>query len=82
MVFYTIKQGLNALLAICAEFCREMRMKLSAPKTYILTNARYSVSWELEDASLEEVLVAKYLGVSISMRGRNMVGVTQQVANY
>ena len=57
-------------------------MKLSAPKTYILTNARYSVSWELEDASLEEVLVAKYLGVSISMRGRNMVGVTQQVANY
>ena len=28
----------------------------------------------LEDATIEEVLVAKYLGVDIQIKGRNMVG--------
>ena len=50
---------------ICTEFCKDMRMILSIPKTYILTNAPYNVPWSIDDATIEEVLVAKYLGVKI-----------------
>ena len=50
-------------------------MKLSIPKTYILTNSTYPVSWEVDVATLEEVLAAKYLSVSITVRGRHFLAI-------
>ena len=55
-------------------------LKASIPKTYFFTNSNYPVSWVLEDAMLEEVITTKYLGVSISVRGRNMVGLYEMLA--
>ena len=49
-------------------------MILLIPKTYILTNAQYNVSWSIDNATIEDVLVAKYLGWNIRVRGRNLVG--------
>ena len=65
---------MNTLLSICAEFCKDMLMILLIPKTYILTNAQYNVSWSIDNATIEDVLVAKYLGWNIRVRGRNLVG--------
>ena len=75
LVSSTPKLGINTLMAICAEVYLEMRMKLSITKTFIVTNGKYLVSSAIEDTSLEEVLVAKYLGVSIKVRGRGMIGI-------
>ena len=65
---------MNKLLNIVTEFCNDMRMKLSVTKTYILTNAQYNVSWTVEDETIEEILIAKYLGVHIQLRGRSIIG--------
>ena len=51
-----------------------MKMTLSTSKTYILTNSRNQGSWKVEEETIEEILVAKYLGVNIQVRGRSMVG--------
>ena len=64
-----------------------MHMTLSIPKTYILSNASYEVSWSIDDATVEEVLVAKYLGVNIRVRGRNLIGlyeteIVKRAQNY
>ena len=68
------KRGMDKLLKIVTTFCRDMKMKLLVPKTYILTNAQRDVSWEVEEATFEEILAAKYLGVTVQIRGRNIVG--------
>ena len=39
-----------------------------------LMNAPHAVAWTIDDATVEEVLVAKYLGVQIRVRGHNLVG--------
>ena len=43
LVSSTPKVGMNRLLSICMEFCKDMHMTLSIPKTYILLNASYEV---------------------------------------
>ena len=48
-------------------------MKLSSSKTYILTNTGYVGSWKVEEDTVEEVLVSKYLGVQMQVRGRGMI---------
>ena len=53
---------------------KDMKMTLSTSKTYILTNSRNQGSWKVEEETMEEILVAKYLGVNIQVRGRSMVG--------
>ena len=83
----TPKGGMNKLLNIVTEFCNDMRMKLSVTKTYILTNAQYNVSWTVEDETIEEILIAKYLGVNIQLRGRLIIGkyeenVIKRATNY
>ena len=74
LVFSTPKGGMNSLLSICPEFCKDMHLTLSIPKTYILSNAAYDVSCIIDDATIEEVLVAKFLSVNIRVRGQNLVG--------
>ena len=36
-------------------------------------NAQRDVSWEVNEATFKEILAAKYLGVSVQIRGRNIV---------
>ena len=51
-----------------------MKMKLATTKTYILSNANYNVSWKIKNDTIEEILIAKYLGIHVQVRGRNMIG--------
>ena len=62
LISSTPKTGMNMLQGIVAKFCRDMRM---ASKTFILFNALNEVSWSYELETIEETLVAKYLGVDI-----------------
>ena len=39
-------------------------MTLSTSKTHILTNSRNQGSWKVEEETIEEILVAKYMGVN------------------
>ena len=87
LLLSTPKGGVNKLLNIVTEFCNDIRMKLSVTKTYILTNAQYNVSWTVKDETIEEILIAKYLGVNIQLRGRSIIGkyeenVIKQATNY
>ena len=68
------KWAMDRLLEIVAQFCKDMHMKLAVSKTFILTNSPSVVDWSVEDETIEEVLAAKYLGVNLQIRGRNMVG--------
>ena len=70
----TAKTGMDRLLEIVARYCNGMNMKLAVSKTFILTSSQEHIDWMVEDATIEEVLVAKYLGVDIQIKGRNMVG--------
>ena len=63
----TPKHGMNSLLRVVSQFCKDMKMILSTSKTYILTNSRNQGSWKVEEDTIEEILVAKYLGVSIQV---------------
>ena len=38
-------------------------ISLAVSKTFILTSSQEHIDWMVEDATIEEVLVAKYLGV-------------------
>ena len=53
-------------------------MKLATSKTYILTNAPNEISWKVDNVTMEEILVAKYLGVTIQVRRRSMIGVYEK----
>ena len=55
-----------------------MHMKLATSKTYILTNAPNEISWMVDNVTMEEILVAKYLGVTIQVRRRSMIGVYEK----
>ena len=48
-------------------------MKLTVTKTFILTNAQGYMDLTVDDVTIEVVLVAKYLGVDIQVRGCNIV---------
>ena len=64
---------MNKLMRILAEFSGDMRMELSTSKTFILSNVLNEVSWTYELETIEETLVAKYLGVDIQIRGRRVL---------
>ena len=53
-------------------------MKLATSKTYILTNAPNEISWKVDNVTIEEILVAKYLGVTIQVHGWSMIGVYEK----
>ena len=68
-------RGINKLLRAVNKFCQDMNMKLAVDKTVILTAGDNSCTWKVDDDSpdLIATLVAKYLGVSLSVKGRNLV---------
>ena len=75
----TPKKGMIRLLEIVTEFCKGMKMKLATSKTFIISNATYDIFWPINNETIEEVLIAKYLGVSIQLRGRNMIGQYEEI---
>jgi hypothetical protein len=74
LISKTPKVGMDKLIKIVSEFCEDMRMTLSPTKTNIITNAPYEIAWKIADDTIEEILVAKYLGVKIQIRGRTIIG--------
>ena len=56
-------------------------MKLSVSKTFIFSNGVQGVCWSLGDdgPDLEETLSAKYLGIDIQVRGRNLVSNRERI---
>ena len=74
LIAWSPKHAMDRLLEIVARFCRDMYMKLAVLKTFILTNSTNPVNWSVDDETIEEVMSAKYLGVNMQIRGRNMVG--------
>ena len=73
LIFSTPKTVMNKLLGIVAEFYRDMKLELSTSKTFILSNALNEVSWSYELETIEETLMAKFLGVDIQFRGRTVL---------
>ena len=70
----TPKTGMIKLLKLVDNFCKDNKMSLATSKTFIISNASYNICWPINDETIEEVLVAKYLGVNIQLRGRSMIG--------
>ena len=73
LISRTPKRGMERLLGIVQAFCREMCMTLSISKTHLLTTKSSGGSWTLGDHTFTDILAAKYLGVKIMIRGRNML---------
>ena len=70
---------MNKLLRVVCMFCREMKMTLATSKTYIISNAMYDVNWSVNSETVKEIFVAKYLGVKIQLRGRNIIGQYEEI---
>ena len=68
-------RGMNKLLRAVNKFCQDMNMKLAVDKTVILTAGDNSSTWKVDDDSPDLIasLLVKYLGVSLSVKGRNLV---------
>jgi len=75
----TPKTGMIKLLKLVNNFCKDNKMSLATSKTYIISNASYNISWPINEETIEEVLVAKYLGVNIQLRGRSMIGQYEEI---
>ena len=39
----------------------------------------YDVNWSVNSETIEEILVANYLGVKIQLRGRNIIGQYEEI---
>ena len=72
---------MNSLLRVVSQFCKDMKMTLSMFKTYILTNSRNQGSWKVEEETIEEILVAKYLGVNNKSEADQWWGSTNQISS-
>ena len=75
----TPKTGMNKLLKVVCNFCTDMKMTLATSKTYIISNATYDINWSVNSETIEEILVAKYLGVKMQLRGRNIIGQYEEI---
>ena len=73
LISKTARRGMGQLLRMVDRFCKDTDMALSVSKTFMLTTGARNQSWKIGDSSdtLEESLVAKYLGINIQLRGRN-----------
>ena len=72
LVSKTPIRGMCYLLGKLNQFCTSMKMVLSVSKSFVLTTGDHGKKWRIgnSDDTLEESLVAKYLGVNIQLRGR------------
>ena len=75
LISWTRIRGMNKLLRTVHRFCADMRMKLAVDKTVILSSGPVGGRWVVsgDEPSLEASLVAKYLGVDLSIKGCNLV---------
>jgi len=75
LISRTKRRGMNRLLRAVQKYCTEMDMKLAVEKTVILSYGSNQNSWRVSDSGpdIEAALVAKYLGVDISVQGRNLI---------
>ena len=75
LISKTSYRGITKLLNMVDCFCRDMRMVLAVSKTYLLTNGPRNRSWKVGDSgeTLQETMVAKYLGINIQVRGRHIL---------
>ena len=76
LISRTSMRGITTLLNIVDRFCGDMHMKLAVSKTFLLTTGPRGKNWKVgsNGDSLTETIMAKYLGVNIQLRGRNLVG--------
>ena len=63
---------MNTLLGLVDKYCRDTRMSLSVTKTIVLSTRRAGRSWNIGQPgnTLEDSMMAKYLGVNIQLRGK------------
>ena len=68
-------RGMNNLLKAVDRFCKDMNMGLAVDNTVVLTAGSRESTWKVDDEGpeLEVSLVAKYLGASFSVKGRNLI---------
>ena len=71
----TRRRGMERMFRAVQRFCAGMHMRLAVSKTIILTNGPEDSSWLVseDEPELEALLVGKYLGVDIQVKGRNLV---------
>ena len=76
LISRTSMRGITTLLNIVDRFCGDMHLKLAVSKTFLLTTGPRGKNWKIgsNGESLTETIMAKYLGVNIQLRGRNLVG--------
>ena len=81
LISKTSFRGLNRLFGTVDAFCKDMRMTLSVSKTFVLTTGPRARTWKIGDSgeTLQETLVAKYLGVNIQLRGRHTLKREQDI---
>ena len=67
-------RGMERMLKCVNRFCQGMDMKLAVQKTVMLTSGLSGTSWKVthDDPCVEAVLVSKYLGIDIQVKGRNL----------
>ena len=75
LISRTRRRGMERLFWVVQCFCAGMHMKLVVSKTIILTHGPNNSSWSAseDELELEALLVGKYLGVDIQVKGRNLV---------
>ena len=75
LISRTKRRGMERMLKAVQRFCVAMHMKLSVEKTIILTSGPQDTTWKVSnnEPELEAVISAKYLGINIQVKGRNLI---------
>ena len=75
LISRTKRRGMEHMLRAVHRFCVAMHMKLAVEKTIILTSGPQDTTWKVSNSEpeLEAVISAKYLGITIQVKGRNLI---------
>ena len=75
LISRTRLKGMERMFKAVQRFCSAMNMKLAVSKTVILSNGPANTAWSVDEnkPGLEAVLVGKYLGIDLQVKGRNLV---------
>ena len=76
LISRTLKRGLERMLRVVNRFCLGMHLKLAVNKTVIISGGATSSKWASggdDGSDLESTLIAKYLGIEIQVKGRNLI---------
>ena len=71
LISRTKRRGMPRLLNAVQRFCLDMDMKLAVDKTVVLSYGTNQNAWKVSDTDpdIEATLVARYLGVDITLQG-------------